>query len=128
VLLEPPNFNPELQRFVLTDGTSAEPIEVRAGERTTVGVGRRVTLGVATDPRDSQQYAVSQSDGMVLHNHEGLVSDWYANEHVSTSDELWEGVQFITWSKAEPGEVRFDALLQDGTGGLAWGSITFDVE
>ncbi len=128
VLLEPPNFNPELARFVLTDGASPEPIEAPAGGRVTVRAGRRVTLGVATDPRDSQQYAVAASDGTVLHNHEGLVGDWYANEVVSTSDELWQGVQFITWSKPEPGEVRFDALLQDGTGGLAWGSITFDVE
>ncbi|HWB76058.1 MAG TPA: hypothetical protein VG755_13910 [Nannocystaceae bacterium] len=129
VLLQAPNFNPEVDRILVQRSAGGlETVEARSGDRVSVKVGEHVRLTVDPDPRDAQQYAVSVVDGNVLRNMEGLSTDWYANVAVPTSTEMWINAPVLDWTAKEAGEVRFDVLLQDGLGGLGWGAIVFDVQ
>jgi hypothetical protein len=128
VIVQSPNFNPEVGRFLVQHTLGGEPASVRVGERVSVKVGEHVRIAVDPDPRDAQSYAVSVVDGNVLRNMEGLSTDWYANVSVGTSTESWLAAPFIDFVPHETGEIRFDALLQDGIGGYGWGPLFFDVQ
>jgi hypothetical protein len=125
VVLQWPNFNPEVGE--IAGSIDNRLFSARAGDRVRVAVGQRVRMSVVPDPRDAQQYAVEVVGEQVARLSEGLNTNWYANGQVDTTTDYWEQAPVLSWSSRVEGVVRFDVLLSDGTGGLGWGSITFEV-
>jgi hypothetical protein len=125
VLLQWPNFNPEVGRIEVSIDNREQ--DARTGDRLAVRIGQRVRLTVVPDPRDEQQYAELEATGQLTYQHEGLSTDWYANGQIDTTTEYWQKAPVLSWSSRVEGVVRFDVLLSDGVGGLGWGSLTFEI-
>lgn len=129
VYLQWPNFNPEVERFtvVITRGTAERTIDAAPSDRLSVRAGDRVLILLVQDPRDSQAPAVLlEPDGDIIRRFERPLARWYANAPL---DERSAGLDALSWTMPHGvAEVRIDALLDDGYGGLAWGSLHFEVD
>jgi hypothetical protein len=125
----PPNFNPEVERFDVAirgaDGT--RQLVVTSGEHVGVREGERVRFGVQVDPRDRQRYLATYGDE-ILASEETLQFNYFADVAVSTSTEFWSDPEIAWTVTADIESVTFVATLVDMRGGVAWGTIIFDVE
>lgn len=124
----PPNFNPEIERFsvVIRSATDSRSLIVPRGERVAVQAGERVELAVEVDARDLQSYLVVYAE-RVGGAGELPIFAWYADTAVSTVTESWREPA-VTWTVPDDvPAVSFVATMEDGIGGVGWGTIAFDV-
>ncbi len=129
VYLQWPNFNPEVERFtvVIKRGTAERILDAAPSDRLSVRAGDRILVVLAQDPRDSQAPAVLlEPDGTILRRFEQPLTRWYATAPL---DERNAGSNAMNWvvPRGVP-EFRIDALLDDGHGGIGWGSLHFEVD
>lgn len=132
VYLEWPNFNPEVERFsvaVRRQG-SIRTIDAAPSDRIHVRVGDEVEIDFAPDPRDDQRYATELAeDGSVNRIAESGFADWFVNHRLDAFTNEPLGTTRVQWQvPRDVAELRIDLRVNDGRGGVGWGSLFFEVD
>lgn len=129
VFLEWPNFNPEVERFGVT--VADRPIDASAGDVIAVKAGDFVSIGYFDDPRDLQRYVTGiGDDGSIQRIMEGGTTQWFATARLAPFvDEDLVNQRVVQWLvPRDVTEVRIDLRVDDGRGGVGWGSLLFEVD
>lgn len=124
LFLQPPNFAPEVEYFTIAIDDAIAPSIVEAGDTIDVWPGQSVTLDTVTDRRDAQRSILAIEDGEPRRFVEHVGSRWFTNAVLPGTEFSFDGdIAFVVPEPPLELPLRIDAMLRDGNGGVAWGSL-----
>lgn len=124
LFLQPPNFAPEVERFMVEADGATAPTIVEVGDTIDVRPGQSLRVEIEIDPRDRQRSILAIEDGEPRRRVEYALQRWFTSAELpgmASDREVF--VDFVVPERSEAAPLRLDVLRYDGAGGVAWGSL-----